>query len=162
MARSSPELLVCVMFFPMGAAEFLRSSLLNHTPRPVAALVSPFRVQEPSVKTIVSWGVSGNGGCHTGVGDVLLGLVKFHMWLWIFPDDITLGLKIFTSVALLIAFTSVVSLSLMVISLFDMSVRMRALSLKQRLGWLHPMICVVEHFMHLHFLEFLLWSGFLL
>ncbi len=140
--------------------------------RPVDALVSLFRVHELSVKAVVSWGVLRWGGHHVGVGEDLLGFVKMCRWLWRFPDDVTLGSKIFTSVGGPIAFASAASLSSSVISSFsrsslygsylgDRSARMREHSLKHRFRWVHPMACMAKQFVHVHFLEFLLWSGFL-
>ncbi len=46
------------MFFPTGAAVFLGSLFPNHTPSPADALVSPFSVQDTSVKAVTSRGAS--------------------------------------------------------------------------------------------------------
>ena len=48
-AKSSAVLFEWVTLLPIGALVFLGSFRPNHTPRPALALVSPLRLQEPSV-----------------------------------------------------------------------------------------------------------------
>src|SRR5260370_39429219 len=56
-ARSSAVLFDWIMFFPTGALIFLGSFTPNHTPTPAFAFLSPFRLQEPSVKMMQSGGL---------------------------------------------------------------------------------------------------------
>src|SRR5258707_2590161 len=76
-------------------------------PAPAEALVLLLWVQDPSVKTVTSWGGWRVGGRQVGFRDLFLGLVKIRRFSWISPEDNSFRLKNLTSSGGPIAWVSV-------------------------------------------------------
>ena len=122
-------------------------------PAPAEALVLLLWVQDPSVKTVTSWGGRRVVGCQVGFRDLFLGLVKIHKFSWILPEDNSFRLESLTSSGGPIAWVSAAFRSSMGILLLrgfvssyglnfgDRLDRIMLASFKQRLGWGHPEDC---------------------
>ncbi len=85
------------MFFLTGAIVLFGSFVPNQTPRPALAFVFLLRLQDLSVKAMMSGGFCILGSHLTDSSFCFLGFVKIQKFLWIVPVEVMQGSKILTS-----------------------------------------------------------------